>query len=80
MTVFSTSLMVAYLSPVPGSIGVTEVATSYMLDPALTPQGMAVALTLRILCWYLVAAPGGLVLAQAFHKQGTRWSLPAVFK
>lgn len=80
LTIFSTSLMVAYLAPVPGAIGVTELATSYMLSPALTPEGMAVALTLRILCWYLVAVPGALVLAREFQVAGGAWSLPPLFK
>lgn len=79
LTIFSTSLMVAYLAPVPGAIGVTELATSYMLDPALTPEGMAVSLTLRCLCWYLVAVPGALVLGQEFRRAGGGWSLPKVF-
>ncbi|CUI08831.1 Integral membrane protein [Janthinobacterium sp. CG23_2] len=78
LTIFSTSLMVAYLAPVPGAIGVAEVATSYMLDPALTPQGMAVSVTLRVLCWYLVAVPGAAVLAREFHRAGA-WKLPKVF-
>ena len=76
LTIFSTSLMVAYLAPVPGAIGVTELATSYMLSPALTPEGMAVALTLRILCWYLVALPGVLVLAHAASSNPARQSVP----
>jgi uncharacterized protein (TIRG00374 family) len=80
LTIFSTSLMVAYLAPVPGAIGVTEVATSYMLSAALSPDGMAVALTLRILCWYLVAVPGAAVLAHQFHQAGGAWKLPKVFK
>lgn len=79
LTIFSTSLMVAYTAPVPGAIGVTELATSYMLAPALTPEGMAVGLTLRFLCWYLVAVPGALVLAQEFRRAGGNWSLPKVF-
>ncbi|MES2017974.1 MAG: lysylphosphatidylglycerol synthase transmembrane domain-containing protein [Pseudomonadota bacterium] len=79
LTIFSTSLMIAYLAPVPGAIGITELATSYMLDPALTPEGMAVSLTLRCLCWYLVALPGALVLAQEFRRAGGAWSLPKVF-
>ncbi len=80
LTIFSTSLMIAYLAPVPGAIGVTELATSFMLSPSLTPEGMAVALTLRILCWYLVAIPGALVLANAFRQAGGAWTLPKVFK
>ncbi|MES2299585.1 MAG: lysylphosphatidylglycerol synthase transmembrane domain-containing protein [Pseudomonadota bacterium] len=79
LTIFSTSLMIAYLAPVPGAIGVTEVATSYMLDPRLTPDGMAVSLTLRILCWYLVAFPGTLVLLREFARDG-KWSFPRLFK
>jgi uncharacterized protein (TIRG00374 family) len=79
LTIFSTSLMVAYLAPVPGAIGVTELATSFMLDPALTPEGMAVSLVLRCLCWYLVALPGALVLAQEFRRAGGAWTLPKVF-
>jgi uncharacterized protein (TIRG00374 family) len=79
LTIFSTSLMIAYLAPVPGAIGVAELATSYMLDPALTPQGMAVSITLRVLCWYLVAAPGAVLLAHEFRRAGA-WKLPPVFK
>lgn len=79
LTIFSTSLMIAYLAPVPGAIGVTEVATSYMLSPALTPEGMAVSITLRVLCWYLVAVPGALVLAAEFRRAGGAWKLPKVF-
>jgi len=70
LTVFSTSLMVAYLAPVPGAIGVTEIMTSYMLDPRFTPQGMAISLALRLLCWYLVTLPGGLILAAHALKAG----------
>ncbi|HEX8615585.1 MAG TPA: lysylphosphatidylglycerol synthase transmembrane domain-containing protein [Telluria sp.] len=78
LTIFSTSLMIAYLAPVPGAIGVAEVATSYMLDQSLTPQGMAVSVTLRVLCWYLVAVPGAVVLAREFRRAGA-WKLPKVF-
>lgn len=80
LTIFSTSLMVGYLAPVPGAIGVTELATSYMLDPALTPDGMAVSLTLRILCAYLVTLPGIAVLVGEFRHAAGAWSLPRIFK
>jgi uncharacterized protein (TIRG00374 family) len=54
VTVFSNSLMVAYLAPVPGSMGITELVTNYLLDPSLTPQGMMAATLLRfslVLSW-----------------------------
>jgi uncharacterized membrane protein YbhN (UPF0104 family) len=71
---FSNSLMVAYLSPVPGSVGITEFATSYMLDPALTETGMVVSALLRFLCWYMVMLPGALLLADLFRREGLgRW-------
>ncbi len=71
---FSNSLMVAYLSPVPGSVGITEFATSYLLDPALTETGMVVSTLLRFLCWYAVMIPGAILLADLFRREGLgRW-------
>lgn len=58
VTVFSNSLMVAYLAPVPGSMGVSEFVTNYLLDPSLTSQGMTVSALLRFLCWYSAAILG----------------------
>ena len=58
ITVFSNSLMVAYLSPVPGSIGITELATAYFLDNAQTETTMALSVLLRFFCWYMVLLPG----------------------
>ena len=78
LTIFSTSLMVAYLAPLPGAIGVTEIATAYMLDPALGPQAMAATLVLRILCWYLVGPPGALVLLHVLRTGTWRW--PTLFR
>ncbi len=78
LTIFSTSLMVAYLAPLPGAIGVTEIATAYMLDPALGPQAMAATLVLRILCWYLVGPPGALVLLHVLRTGNWRW--PTLFR
>lgn len=71
-TVFSNSLMVSYLAPVPGSIGVTEVATSYFIDPAMTERGMVAATLLRFLCWYVLAIPGLLLLLNAVRLEGLR--------
>lgn len=72
LTAFSNSLMVSYLAPVPGSIGVTEVATSYFIDPAMTDRGMVAATLLRFLCWYVLAIPGLVFLLNAVrrHAQG----------
>ncbi len=72
LTVFSNSLMVSYLAPVPGSIGVTEVATSYLIDPQMTERGMVAATLLRFLCWYSVAIPGLLFLLNAVRVEGLR--------
>lgn len=72
LTVFSNSLMVSYLAPVPGSIGVTELATSYLIDPAMTERGMVAATVLRFLCWYSVAIPGLLFLLNAVRVAGLR--------
>jgi uncharacterized membrane protein YbhN (UPF0104 family) len=69
ITIFSTSLMIAYLAPVPGSIGITELLTAFMLDPKLAAPSLAVALLLRVFCWYLVVPPGGVILAWMFRKK-----------
>lgn len=72
--VFSNSLMVAYLSPVPGSVGITEFATSYLLDPSVTESGMVASALLRCLCWYAVMIPGAFLLADLFRREGLgRW-------
>ena len=74
ITIFSTSLMIAYLAPVPGSIGITELLTAFMLDPQLAAPSLAVALLLRVFCWYLVAVPGGIILAWIFRKKSVQSS------
>jgi glycosyltransferase 2 family protein len=61
-TVFASGLVIAYLAPVPGSIGVTEVTTAYLLDPSLSTQAVTAAVVLRGLFWYLPAVLGGAVL------------------
>jgi uncharacterized protein (TIRG00374 family) len=68
VTVFSNSLMISYLAPVPGSIGVTEVATNYLLDPNMTERGMVASTLLRFLCWYVLAIPGAAVLLNALRR------------
>lgn len=59
---FTTSLMIAYLAPVPGSIGVTEWATSYLLDPGMSEAGMAAAILLRALTCYAGIPIGALLV------------------
>jgi uncharacterized membrane protein YbhN (UPF0104 family) len=63
IAVFGASLMTAYLAPVPGSIGVTEVVTSYLINPTLPPAAIVVAVILRFQCWYVSVIPGALLLA-----------------
>lgn len=63
--IFSASLLVAYLAPVPGAIGVAEAVTAYLLDPRLSAPAWAVAVLLRVLCWYL-PVPLGIVLTGKF--------------
>jgi uncharacterized membrane protein YbhN (UPF0104 family) len=72
LTVFSNSLLVSYLAPVPGSIGVTEVATSYLIDTGMSEPGMVAATLLRFLCWYSVAIPGLFFLLNAVRVEGLR--------
>ena len=72
VAVFSSSLMVAYLAPVPGSIGVTELATAYLIDPALGQPAVAASVLLRFLCWYVVGLPGALFLADAVRRSRAR--------
>jgi uncharacterized protein (TIRG00374 family) len=69
ITIFSTSLMIAYLAPIPGSIGITELLTAFMLDPQLAAPSLAVALLLRVFSCYLLVLPGGIILAWIFWKK-----------
>ncbi|APV50700.1 hypothetical protein BWI17_14010 [Betaproteobacteria bacterium GR16-43] len=72
LAVFSASLLVAYLAPVPGGIGVSEVLTSYFIDPAMSGEGMVVATLLRFVCSYALVVPGALVLADEVRVAGWR--------
>lgn len=69
---FSTSLMVAYLAPVPGSIGITEWVTSYLLDPAMTQPGMAAAILLRTLTCYAGIPIGAFYVGLEAWRRGAR--------
>jgi uncharacterized membrane protein YbhN (UPF0104 family) len=62
LTVFPASLFVAYFAPVPGSIGVTELATAYLIDRTISPRAVAAATLLRCCCWYSATLPGAAIL------------------
>jgi uncharacterized membrane protein YbhN (UPF0104 family) len=70
LTIFSTSLMVDYVAPVPGSIGVTEFITAYMIDPKVSPESLFVAIVLRICCKYIVIFPGAVLLLDLLRHRG----------
>ncbi|MCE9576004.1 MAG: flippase-like domain-containing protein [Deltaproteobacteria bacterium] len=63
-------LMVSYVAPVPGSIGVTEAATAHLLDPTMGPPAMTAAILVRICTWYLGAVIGALLLMLELRRIG----------
>ena len=71
--VFSIGLMVAYLVPVPGSAGVTELSTAYLLDPQLGPQSLVVVIIIRILSVYAALLPGALIFMIIVRQEGFRY-------
>ncbi len=74
---FSTGMMVSYIAPVPGSIGVTEAATAHLLDPAMAPAAMTAAILSRICTWYAGAMVGAVLFVIELRKVGrerfSRW-------
>ena len=70
-------MMVSYVAPVPGSIGVTEAATAHLLDPAMSPPAMTAAILSRISTWYAGAMVGAVLFVIELRKIGrvrfTRW-------
>jgi uncharacterized membrane protein YbhN (UPF0104 family) len=74
---FSTGMMVSYIAPVPGSIGVTEAATAHLLDPAMAPPAMTAAILARICTWYVAAMVGAVLFVVELRRVGwerfTRW-------
>lgn len=58
LAIFSLSLLIAYLTPIPGGIGVTELTTSFLLDPTMSQAALHVAIILRLFCWYFPASIG----------------------
>ena len=68
--IFGNGLLVAYLSPIPGSVGIAEASTAYLLDPALSSDAIAAAVLCRTLCWYGAIPFGALVLAGEARRIG----------
>jgi uncharacterized protein (TIRG00374 family) len=72
LTIFSSSLMACYLSPIPAGMGITEMTTSYLLDPMLSHSAMVISTLLRFLCWYSVVLPGAILLSLALEVEGLK--------
>ncbi len=74
---YSVGLMVSYVAPVPGSIGVTEAATAHLLDPAMGSPAMTAAILARICTWYAAGMVGAVLFMLELRKIGrdrfTRW-------
>jgi uncharacterized protein (TIRG00374 family) len=74
---YSVGMMVSYVAPVPGSIGVTEAATAHLLDPAMSPPAMTAAILARICTWYAGAMIGAVLFVIELRRIGrdrfTRW-------
>ncbi|MBI3558225.1 MAG: flippase-like domain-containing protein [Deltaproteobacteria bacterium] len=60
ISAFTSGLFLGYTSPVPGSIGIGEGIESYLLDPAMQPGSMAVAVLHRMACWYSIWLRGNM--------------------
>jgi uncharacterized protein (TIRG00374 family) len=60
--VFSISLLLIYISPVAGTIGVSELATAYLLNPEVGPREIFIAVVLRIISRYVLLLPGLILL------------------
>jgi uncharacterized protein (TIRG00374 family) len=74
---YSVGMMVSYIAPVPGSIGVTEAATAHLLDPAMSPPAMTAAILARLCTWYAGAMVGAVLFVIELRRIGrerfTRW-------
>ena len=69
-TVFSNGLMAAYLAPIPGSYGVGEGVTAWLLDPRLSAEALAAGVLVRVLCWHILFLPGAVILIRAIRRHG----------
>ena len=74
---FSVGMMVSYIAPVPGSIGVSEAAAAHLLDPAMGPPAMTAAILARCCTWYAGAMVGAVLFTLELRRIGrerfTRW-------
>jgi uncharacterized membrane protein YbhN (UPF0104 family) len=68
--VFGNGLMAAYLAPVPGSYGVGEGFTAWLLDAHLSAPALAAGVLSRVLCWHLVFIPGAILLGRTIRRRG----------
>jgi uncharacterized protein (TIRG00374 family) len=75
LAAFTLGLMVVYLAPLPGSIGVAELSQAWLIDPALPPRAVAAAAVVRVLCWYGPALAGAAILS--LRAAGRRRDEPA---
>jgi uncharacterized protein (TIRG00374 family) len=67
LIIFTLSLFVTYLGLVPGSIGVTEAATAYLLGGD-SPRSLAIAILLRLLTRYIALPPGAFVFFRIVRR------------
>jgi uncharacterized membrane protein YbhN (UPF0104 family) len=67
---YSVGLMVSYIAPVPGSIGVTEAATAHLLDPAFGAPAMTAAILVRTCTWYAGAIAGAALFVVELRRIG----------
>jgi uncharacterized membrane protein YbhN (UPF0104 family) len=71
--IFSISLLLIDISPMSGTIGVSEAATAYLLNQNFGPREIFVAVALRIIARYVLLVPGFILLLFAARnsKLGT---------
>jgi uncharacterized protein (TIRG00374 family) len=67
---FSVGMLVSYVAPVPGSIGVTEAAEAHLLDPSMSAPAMTSAILGRVCTWYAGAAVGAVLFVVELRRIG----------
>jgi uncharacterized protein (TIRG00374 family) len=67
---YSVGLMVSYIAPVPGSIGVTEAASAHLLDPVIGAPAMTAAILVRTCTWYAGAIAGAALFVVELRRIG----------
>ena len=68
--VFSNSLLWTYLLPVPGSYGIGEGLTAWLLDPHLGVEAVAAGVLVRVLAWHVAFIPGAILLIFSVRRHG----------